>query len=169
MPIPSVSFSSGGPTRSSPRLYFCRMLLCVTPLAEAFEIVDGIVHKVAISMMDLAASCLTASLAWPWFNQPSSGLACAASGFCIPKRVEALGPALTRSTAIGEFRESVTHDGPSLSVMVVLILRAKQFLTHGTCFHSVLNSHFSTIILHFTYRVDTASIYVRASDGDPDA
>lgn len=63
MPAVTVETASGFPASGGSGFGFCGVLLEVAPLAEAFEVIEGIVEEIAVFVVDLAASCGATALA----------------------------------------------------------------------------------------------------------
>lgn len=145
----AVASASDFPVMGGSRFDFGCVFLHVAPEAEAFEIVERVVHVVAVFVMDLAASGLTAAFARRLWFQAFSSVRGAGTCLGLACRVLAMREPLADGSTVGADAPAVAVPSANQRVRTVLMQRGESAAADWTCFAVGLR-HLTAIILGLT-------------------
>lgn len=161
MSAASVQRASGSPRNVSARFDFWRVFVCVTPMAEAFKVIERVVHVVAVFVMHLTAASFSAAFAGLIGFQPLRSVRSSRSRLRSAFRVQSLGDALAFWATKRAFLEMVARLGSHHGGRVVLPSEMEVDRADGACLRRVLGCHNTVILLQFLHRADNVSSHRR--------
>lgn len=152
-----MSISLRFPASNGGALVLLGVLLAVAPLTQAFEIVERVVERIAVAVMDLALPGFAAAFAGPFRFQSVRAAASGATSFRHPCGVSRLTFALAFRTAEPDGLEHVAGSSARLRVGRILMLRRHRDAAYFTWLGLLSVGHFSASLSAMSYLLETMS------------
>ena len=125
MSVSAISLAPCDPALRGFGPYLRGVLLLVAPLAQAFKVLERVVHRIAVFVVDLALARFPASLAWARGLQSLGCVGRSGASLGLASWVKTLAESLATRTTETPNPESMSRVCAALRARMVLVLRSE--------------------------------------------